>query len=50
MLNWREYHCIEPPTKIAMLEVMHLSPAAPKPAGTRASKVASKPASGITST
>lgn len=42
------YHGFEPPTKTTVLRAMHRCPAAPKPAATRAFKVASKLASGIT--
>lgn len=43
-----EYHDFEPPTKTTVLIAVHLCAAAPKPAVTRASKVAPKLASGMT--
>lgn len=43
-----DYHDFEPPTKIIMLIAVHLCPAALKPEPTRASRVASMLASGIT--
>lgn len=42
------YHISEPPTKITVLIDVHLCPAAPKPAATKALKVASTFASGMT--
>lgn len=42
------YHDFEPPTKTTVLSAMHLCPAAPKPAATKAFKVASGLASGMT--
>lgn len=45
--NKMNYHGLEPPTKTAVFRVIHLCPAAPKPAVTRAFKVASMLASGM---
>jgi hypothetical protein len=42
----RVYHDSEPPTKTAVLNAMHLCPAAPNPAAIRAFNVASLSASG----
>lgn len=46
--NGVRYHACEPPTKTTVLRAMHLCPAAPKPAATKAFTVASTFASGMT--
>lgn len=43
-----QYHRLMPPTKTTVLSAIHFCPAAPKPAATRAFKVASMLASGRT--
>ena len=48
-INWKQtYHECESPTKTTVLSAIHLCPAAPKPAATKAFKVASVLASGKT--